>query len=162
MIQVFKLVDPGRVDRVIAFDSLPLPMLTGITRGTANGLSGSWVNYLGVKRNDKTANPFYVLDFRTINRDKEKWQEISNYVRRSTDKNFRLMDNLYDMAKPMAPDSHSSVELEPEDVLIIPVLTEEEEIEEEVIESIKPEPKVVAPVEEVKKRGRPKKEVIPA
>lgn len=160
MLQVFRLVDPGRVDRILAFDSLPESMLKGITKGTANGLPSNWFSYFGIKRNEKDARPFYVLDFRTLNRDKEKWQEISNYVRRSTDKNFRLMDNLYDMAKPMASDSHSSLELEPEDVLVIPVLTEEEEIEEKVIENIKPEK--VAPVEEVKKRGRPKKEAIPA
>lgn len=161
--QVFRLVDPGRVDKVLAFDSLPESMLVGITRGTANGLPTNWTGYLGVKRGDTKAVPFYVLDFRTLNKDKEKWQEISNYVRRSTDKNFRLMDDLYDMAKPMAADSHSSLELEPEDVLVIPVLTEEEEIEETLIKKIeKEEPKQIVAVEPQKKRGRPKKEAIPA
>lgn len=161
MLQVFRLVDPGRVDRVLAFDSLPVSMLTGIKRGPCNGLPSNWYVYLGVKRGDNNTQPFYVLDFRTLNKDKEKWQEINNYVRRSTDKNFRLLDNLYDMAKPMAPDSHSSLELDPDDVLVIPVLTDEEAIEEKVINKVeeierKTDSVLAAPV---KKRGRPKKVV---
>jgi hypothetical protein len=132
-------------------------MVNVITRGTSAGLPSNWLSFLGIKRSDKDARPFYVLDFRTTNRDKEKWQEITNYVRRSTDKNFRLMDNLYDMAKPMASDSHSQLELEPEDVLIIPILTEEEEIEAEI--TAKSEPSIIAEIK--KKRGRPVKESIP-
>jgi hypothetical protein len=150
--QVVKLVDPGRVDRIIAFDSLPESMVSNVRRMSADGFPRAWLDFLGVKKADKVAQPFYILDFRTMNRDKEKWQEITNYVRRSTDKNTRLMDNLYDMAKPLSIDSHSSLELEPEDVPIIPILTEVEEIEEKVIQAVEK-------VEEVKKRGRPKKVV---
>lgn len=158
MIQVFRLVDPGRVDRVIAFDELPESLTRGVTRGTANGLPSSWHSFLGIKRGDAKALPFYVLDFRTLNRDKERWQEIGNYVRRSTDKEVRLLDNLYDMAKPMSTDSYSSLELDPEDVTIIPI------IKEEIVEEI---PRTVVPVKveeivEEKKRGRPKKEVVVA
>lgn len=156
--QVFRLVDPGRVDRVIAFDSLPEIMVSSIKRGTANGLPSNWLGYLGVKKGTN-AEPFYLLDFRTTNREKEKWQEITNYVRRSTDRKFRLMDNLYDMAKPMASDSHSQLELDPEDVLVIPILKEEEIIEEEV-EAVIEKVEGIAP--SLKKRGRPKKETIPA
>lgn len=165
MPQVFRLVDPGRIDRILAFDSLPKEMLVGITRGSAAGLPMNWWNYLEVKKTDKDARPFYILDFRTINRDKEKWQEIGNYVRRSTDKNFRLLDNLYDMAKPMAADSYSSLDLEPEDVVVIPVPTEAERIEENIIAKVvenetqtvtaEPERKTMPVVP--KKRGRPKR-----
>lgn len=169
--QVFRLVDPGRVDRILAFDSLPDSVIYGIKRGTSNGLPSNWLSFLNVKRSDKDAHPFYVLDFRTLNRDREKWQEISNYVRRSTDKNFRLMDNLYDMTKPMAPDSHSSLELEPEDIVVIPVpieIKEEkivnkiEEIEKKT-DAVLEKPTVIPVVEptaiQIKKRGRPRKVV---
>lgn len=163
--QVFRLVDPGRVDRVIAFDSLPEEMLRGIIRGTSNGLSRAWHDYLGVKKGEGTkALPFYVLDFRTINRDKEKWQEITNYVRRSTDKNFRLMDNMYEMAKPMAIDSYSSLDLEPEDVLVVPIIKEEEVlaevVEQKIIQEEKKQDVVISQTNAtIKKRGRPKKEL---
>lgn len=168
MVQVFRLVDPGRVDRVIAFDELPENIMRGITRGSANGLPKSWHDYLGVKKGDDKALPFYVLDFRTLNRDKEKWQEIGNYVRRSTDKEVRLLDNLYDMAKQMSTDSYSSLELDPDDITIIPILREKEEIKP--IEQVKVEPKIEVKKEAnpfenppplVKKRlGRPKKEPV--
>lgn len=152
--QVFRLVDPGRVDKVLAFDSLPEAMLVGIKKGTANGLPLNWRQFLGTKRADMAATPFYVLDFRTLNRDREKWQEIGNYVRRSTDKDFRLLDNLYDMAKPMSTDSYSSLDLEPEDVPVIPIQTTEEEIEEKIIDGTEEV--------EAKKRGRPRKEPLAA
>lgn len=159
--QVFRLVDPGRVDRVIAFDSLPEAMLSNLKRGTINGLPSNWYQYMGVKRGDNGAMPFYVVDFRTINRDKEKWQEIGNYVRRSTHKDFRLLDKLEDMAKPMSVDSYSSLDLEPEDIPVVPIV---KEVEEEEIPKVaaKVIATVIEKVVEVKKRGRPKKEAIPA
>lgn len=182
MIQVFRLVDPGRVDRVIGFDELPNSLTTGVTRGSAVGLPRAWQDYLGVKRGDVRALPFYVLDFRTLNRDKERWQEISNYVRRSTHKDVRLFDNLYEMAKPMSVDSYSSLELDPEDIIVIPIIKEEVEpvktpeiVEAVVKEVVKEVVPVVIPKKEenpfevplqkgepvvIKKRGRPKKEVV--
>lgn len=127
--QVFRLVDPGRIDRIIAFDSLPERMLPGnLVRGSADGLPRAWQDFLGVKRG-QNALPFYVLDFRTINRDKEKWQEIGNYARRCAPRNFRLLDNLYDMAKPMAPDSYSALNLEPEDIIVVPIEKDPDEQE---------------------------------
>lgn len=147
--QVFKLVDPGRVDRIIAFDSLPESMVKNIKRANAIGFPRPWLDFLGVKRGSHDP-VFYVLDFRTINRDKEKFQEIQNYIRRSVDKNFRLMDNIYDMAKQLSIDSYSSLDLEPEDIVVIPVPNESEIIQNELTEELEDEPR---------KRGRPKKEV---
>lgn len=152
--QVFKLVDPGRVDRVIAFDTLPEKMVQGIKKMAAKGFPRAWLDFLGVNKNDETAQPFFILDFRTVNRDREKWQEIQNFVRRSTDKNFRLLDNLYDMAKPLASDSYSSLELEPEDILVIPILTIAEELEEITATPMK--------IEQNKRGPKPKKEIVAA
>lgn len=123
-LQVFRLVDPGRVDRVIAFDKLPEDILHGVRRGPAHGFARHWHKFLGSDPKDKNARPFYILDFKMLNADIEKWQEISQYVRRSTEREVRLLDKLEDMAKPFAPDAYSPVDLEPEDIVVIPLIAE--------------------------------------
>jgi hypothetical protein len=65
--------------------------------------------------------PFAFLIDKELNHDKERWQEIESYVRRNAPKDFRLLDKLADMAKPLAKDVHSELDLEPEDMLIIPL-----------------------------------------
>ena len=112
--QVFRLVVPGRVDKVIAFDSLPERIVKGIRTAAPSGLPRHWREF---------APHFFVLEYIDLNRDIEKWQEITQYVRKAVSLSVRLMDKIEDMAVKMAPDSHAPLELEPEDVpvIIIPV-----------------------------------------
>lgn len=149
--QIFRIVKGGFTDKVIGFDSLPKSMLSGIGKGSIDGFARHWKKWfedvaVDEYRKDGTG-PFYILDYFSVNKDKEKWQEISNYVRRATDKNFRLLDKLEDMAIPMAEDSHKEMTLQPEDIVIVPIVSEDvvNETKEE-----KPEPLV-------KRRGRPGK-----
>lgn len=110
--QVFRLVVPGRVDKVIAFDSLPERLVKGIRTGEPSGLPRHWREF---------APKFFILEYLDLNRDIEKWQEITQYVRKAVSLSVRLMDKMEDMAKKMAPDSHAPIELEPEEVLVIPI-----------------------------------------
>lgn len=157
MKQVFRIVDPGRVDRMIGFEELPERMVKGLKRGAIDGLPRHWKDYLEVSKTDKDPRPFYILEYKTINADKERWQEIGNYVRATTAKEVRLLDRLEDMALPMAPDSYSAMTLEPEDILIIPVPLETQKLK--IVEEAKTE----EPNEPtaLKKRGRPKKVLEP-
>jgi len=118
--QIFKLIKPGVVDSVIGFDALPESLLTGIRRGPINGWPRAWYEFLKVDRANTAANPFYVLDYITRNADKEKWQEVSSFVKRNVDPATRLLDKIEAMAKPVAIDAHSDLNLEPEDVPMIP------------------------------------------
>lgn len=141
--QVFRLVNPGFVDRVIAFDSLPESLLTTVRRAPAAGFPRHWRDFLGVDRNDQTTEPFYTLDYITRNADKEKWSEIVSYVKRTVDPTVRLLDKVEAMAAPLAESSHSDLTLEPEQVPIIPVSTK--------VDHAAPEAEPVA------RRGRPRK-----
>ena len=142
--QVFRLVNGGFVDKMIAFDSLPESILTGIRTKDISGMPrywGKWLEDHGCvrtvfkteteilmdRRMHVTKTPigkepcFYVLDYMDLNADKEKWQEITNFLRRAVDKTVRLMDKIEDMAKKMAPDSYAQLELEPEDIPVIEI-----------------------------------------
>lgn len=110
--QVFRLVQPGVVDRVIAFDELPADLIQGINKREPSGLSRPWRDF---------APMFYTLDYLTTNSDKEKWEKIKSFVRRVVDPSFRLMDKLEDMAAPMAPNAKDAIDLEPEAVPVIPI-----------------------------------------
>lgn len=175
--QVFRLVNGGFVDKMIAFDSLPHRLISGIRSKNCEGLPRYWATWLKEKgsirdvvrtetKKDAQLNYhftytkigdepcMFVLDYKDINNDKEKWQEIVNYVRRTVDKTVRLMDKLEDMAIPMAPDSYVSITLEPEDIPVIPVPAEFIE-HHDPVEIIKPGEELMEPVR--RKPGRPKK-----
>ena len=62
--QVFRLVKPGYVDRVIAFESLPNDLIEGITTNGCNGLHDGWKDLI---------SEFYCLDYLMVNKDKQKW-----------------------------------------------------------------------------------------
>lgn len=183
--QVFRLVNGGFVDKMIAFDSLPKRILAGIRTRDISGMPrywGKWLEDNGCVRdvfktetliaNDRSLHVkktaigkepcFYMLDYTDLNVDKEKWQEISNYVRKAVDTKVRLLDKLEDMAKRMAPDSHAQLDLEPEDIPVIQVPLEEENVSRETPKEsiyLTPENEVA---EAPKRRGRPKKEAVEA
>ena len=171
---VFRLVDGGRVDKMIAFDSLPKRLLTGIKKKDLDGYPRYWKAWLKdnnsvhkvkrwnpeMEKFDEVSETFtYMLDYKLINEDTQKWQAITNYVRKAVDLSVRLMDKIEDMAIPVAKDATSELSIEPEMVPIIPIPLEAGERE--------PAPKIIVPesvaVEaEPKRRGRPKKEVVEA
>lgn len=146
--QTFRLIQGGKVDKLIAFKNLPKSLLTGVRKRDLRGLPRHW---------DMTGDFHYILDFKDINQDIERWQEISGHVRRTIDPSVRLLDKLEDMAVPMAPDCHVGVTLEPEQIPVfeLPIqLKEEKEV-----------PTLILPGEEAvskPKKGRPKKEAIAA
>lgn len=150
--QVFRLVQTGHVDKVIAFDELPKRLLDGIEMRSPDGLPRHWKAFIGTheKRipSSMEKNPitgamekltfppevgpfFYVLEYKDINKDKDRWQEINAFVRRAVDMKFRLKDKLEDMALPFAPDAMSEIKLEPENLeeegAIIPIPIEFQE-----------------------------------
>lgn len=159
---VFRLVNPGRVDKMIAFDTLPKRLCSGIKTKDLKGYPRYWRTWLKehdavhtVKRwntqelkHDEVEETFtYVLDM-MVNEDKEKWQAITNYVRKAVDLSVRLMDKMDDMAIPLAKDSYTEINIEPEQVPVIPVPLE-------LIKGVQELPQIVEV--EKKKPGRPKK-----
>lgn len=163
--QVFRLVEPGRVDRIIAFDELPKRLLTGVRKGTIEGFARHWWEFFKIDKTAKDPKPFYFLEHTMLNSDKERWQEICNYVRSATDKKVRLLDKIEEMAIPMAPDSYSQITVEPEDITdhaLIPIQAEEEEVVKPVKVEKKEEPLINTETITVvkKKAGRPKKHLV--
>lgn len=138
--QVLRLM--GMPDRVIAFDSLPEDLVQGLEMRAAAGTAfRPWRDWMGKKKRVTKISPerdpftnqirvfepiveedyyFYIVD-ETLNHDMEKWEAISDYVRRNAPKDFRLKDRIEDMALPLAPDVRSDVTLEPEQVVVIPL-----------------------------------------
>lgn len=135
--QVLRLVQTGWVDKVIAFDELPKRLLNGVEMRAPDGLPRHWKTFLGqserltpdtaeinpITRQElkipgvKEVGPFfYVLYYREINKDMERWQEISGFVRRVVSLQFRLLDKLEDMALPLSTDAAGELKLEPEDL----------------------------------------------
>lgn len=150
--QVFRLVETGRPDRLIAFDELPKRLVDGLEMRPPDGLPRHWRTFIGgherylpgsLEKNPVTGKVemvgeerliapfFYVLYYKEINKDKERWAEICGFVRRVVSLQFRLMDNIADMSIPMAPDSASEMKVEPEDLeengAIIPIPVEFQE-----------------------------------
>lgn len=138
--QIFKLVDGGHVDKVIGFDTLPNELMKGVRYRVADGFPKHWktwlkdvgsmgdfyVNYNDPENKDKIVKSekykepvFFVLDYKMVNRDKERWQEIVNFVRRNCDPSIRLLDKFEDMAKSLAASASNQLELEPEEVPVI-------------------------------------------
>ena len=186
--QVFRLVSGGFPDRMIAFRSLPDSVLKNVRTRSIDGMPRYWGKWLIEnecvrdvfktetevlmdRRLHITKTPiakepcFYVLDYVDLNADKEKWQEICNFLRRTVDKTVRLMDKIEDMAKKMAPDCHAQLDLEPEDILVIeiPVEAQERDVPRGTKEPT--EEYMTATGDNVqgeKKRGRPKKVAVEA
>lgn len=185
--QVFRLVNGGFVDRLIAFDSLPERLVRNIKTRDISGMPRYWAKWmmengsvrqvfkiqekmsenrtLQVSKAPIGNEPcFYVLEYKDVNADREKWEEICNYVRRTVETKVRLMDRIEDMAKKMAPDSHAQLEIEPEDIPVIEVPSEAVEATNQD-EPIKENEEFLTPngeVAQAKKRGRPKKVAVEA
>ena len=172
--QVFRLVCQGIPDKVIAFDQLPERMLNGVTRGDPTGLPRAWKAILGegtritpgIKERDPFTHTvteipaivekgpfFYVLDYMELNADKEKWAEISAFVRKVVDPKFRLPEKLEDFALPMAASPNSELTLEPEDVDEKACVTIPEEFQEKGVEAALPKNAVQDVVYERLKHG---------
>lgn len=176
---VFRLINPGYVDKMIAFDSLPDRLLQGIRTKDLEGYPRYWKVWLKqngalhtVKRWNEETRQYeekeetftFMLDS-LINEDKQKWQAITNYIRKAVDLSVRLMDKIDDMALPVAKDSHSELSLEPEQVPVIPVPLELAH-EAEPARIIRPkeaeEEEMPLAAEAPRKRGRPKKVTVEA
>jgi hypothetical protein len=150
--QVFRLVETGKPDKLIAFDELPKRLLEGVEMRSPDGLPRHWKSFLGehekytpgaLEKNQFTGKVekigearekgpyFFVLYFKEINKDKDRWQEICSFVRRVVHLQFRLLDKIEDMAIPMAIDSASELNVEPEHLeeggAIIPIPPEHQE-----------------------------------
>lgn len=156
MRQVFRLMDMP--DRVIAFDELPEDLLVGLEMCDCSKLPKDWREFIGIR--EKTTRippdrdpltgqirtyvpitqkaPYAYLIDRELNNDKERWQEIESYVRRNAPREFRLLDKIADMAKPMARDAHSELDLEADQVLVIPIMKAEAETPQQATVTIAP------------------------
>jgi hypothetical protein len=136
---VFRLVNGGTVDKIIAFDTLPKRLTNGLRTKPMDGFPRFWHRWLIENKSTQTVSLVnketgikadheqpctYLLEYKVVNADIEKWQEITNYVRKAVDLSVRLMDKIEDMAKPFAKDSTSELALEPEEVPIIPIPSE--------------------------------------
>lgn len=163
--QVIRLIESGYVDKIIAFDELPKRMLAGVPTKSLAGFPKYWSTWMREngseheverwnpvsKSKDKFMETFtYVLDYKDINNDKEKWSEINTYVRRVVDLSVRLKDKLEDMAAPLAADSYTELTLDVEDIPVIKINTEAPKVEEKEA--------LAGP----KRRGRPKKVAVEA
>lgn len=152
MIQFFRLVGP-HVDRVIAFDELPERLLVGIRHRECDGLPRQWFEkgcnkktihierQAPLRTEDKTIYFHYLLEYIRVNADKEKWEEITNFVRKTVDTKVRLMDKMEQMALLMAPSFKDAITLEPEDVLekaLIPIPFEFQEKIVPITEAVSP------------------------
>ncbi len=179
MAQCFKLVNAGFVDKVIVFDELPDKLLQGVRTRGAEGFPRSWAKWLAsigsvrdVMKTETTVHPdrqitfkytpigkepcFFVLDYQDINADKESWRQISDYLRQHCGEKVRLKEKIEDMAVVLAPNAHVALDVEPEDIPVIPLPSD---IKEEVKEDA-----TIAEGEQIviRKRGRPRKEVVEA
>jgi len=152
--QVFRLM--GMPDKVIGFDSLPESMVKDFEMINAAGFPRHWKEWLGTKNRTikiapekdnftgqmrtfepikETDSYFYIVDS-MLNPCMEKWKDVLDYVKVNVKKDFVLRENIEEMAKPLAADKLSGVTLEPEDVVIIPLVDKtkiEPEVEKEEI-----------------------------
>ena len=116
--QTVRLIKTGFPDKYIAFDELPERMLKNVTTMPLTGFPRAW---------KESADSHYYLDYIMNNKDKEKWQEICSFCMRAVDPSFRLMDKIESMAIPAAKDCHTEIEIQPEDVPVIPILFKHQE-----------------------------------
>lgn len=143
MMQVFRLW--GAPDSVIGFNELPERLVEGLEMIRADGFPRHWKEFLGKRKRyiqippekdlltgnvrrfapiEEEDSYFFGIDG-MIQPQVEKWQEICDYVRQHVPKDFRLLERIEDMAKPLAPDKLQGISLEPEDVPVIPLPKEE-------------------------------------
>jgi hypothetical protein len=185
--QCVKLVNGGFVDKVIVFDELPERLIKNIQTREVSGFPRSWAKWLisigsvrDVVRTETTLTPdstykhsdgrfyfrytpigkepcFYVLQYTDVNADKETWRAIGEYLRMNVGPSVRLKEKIEDMAIALAPDSKTAIDIEPEEIPVIPVPNESVAPEKELVEHGE---QIL--VEEHKKRGRPKKVAVGA
>lgn len=185
--QAIKLVNAGFVDKVIVFDTLPDRLMQGIKTRDLAGFPRSWAKWLSsigstrkvFSTSTEKRGPgdyvyshteigkepcFFVLEYLDINADKEIWRAIGEFLRMNCGPEVRLKEKVEDMALALAPNSTTSLSVEPEDIPVIIV-------SEVRIETVAPEREIIqhgetilvedtAPVQ--KKRGRPKKVAVEA
>lgn len=139
MKQVLRLM--GMPDKMIAFDELPEDLLKDLEMQDEKSLPRYWREWIGNRKrvvNIKSyvdpmtrqlikcaplveEGPFtWTVDWE-INAQKDAWSQICSYVRQNVANDFRLLDRLEDMAKPLAPNVSEQITLEPEDIIIIPI-----------------------------------------
>lgn len=182
--QCFKLVNGGFVDKVIVFDSLPERFLKNVRTREAAGFPRAWAKWLAsigsmrpvyktetsvdLARNwtfKKTAigmEPcFFVLDYTDTNADKQAWREICEHIRMNVGPEVRLKEKIEDMALHLAADPTKALEVEPEQVPVIPVPAEVA-VEPELHDLVKPEETIIVQETARKKPGRPKKVAVEA
>lgn len=184
MSQCFKLVNGGLVDKVIVFDSLPERLYKNAATRACDGFPKAWARWLGeigstrtvfqtettvdLARNWKyTHTPvgkepcFFVLQYTDINADKEMWRAICEHLRLNVGPEVRLKEKIEEMARPLAANATQPLEIEPEDVPVIPV-PEEKVKEVSHQELVKPGETIFVEEAAPKKRGRPKKVTVEA
>lgn len=182
--QAFKLVNGGYVDRVIVFDSLPERLYKNVRTRACEGFPRSWAKWLSeigslrpVIRTETTVDLarnwtfkhtpigmepcFFVLDYTDINADKESWRNICDYLKANCGPEVRLKEKVHDMALPLAGDCYKPLEVEPEDIPVIP-LPKEVIAEPSYQELVKPGETIIVQEEAPKRRGRPKKVAVEA
>lgn len=146
--EVFRFM--GMPDKVLAFDSLPENLLKGFELCRADGFPRHWKEWLGKKKKITKVSPekdlltgnvryydpiveedsyFYLVDW-NLNQNDEQWKEVCNYVKKMAPKDFRLTDDLTELAKPLANNKTDGVSLEPEDVIVIPLVKESQTLTE--------------------------------
>jgi hypothetical protein len=182
--QVFRLVNQGSVDKMIAFDSLPESLLSGIRTRDISGMPRYWGRWLTengctrkVFKTETEVLPdrdlrisktpigdeacFYILDYITLNADREKWEAICDFLRRNVDPQIRLKDRIENDALPMAKDSYSELSLDPEDIKVIKVNADsvEEKDDKSIVQQTETFMTPTGDSVVAKKRGRPKKAV---
>lgn|SRR3990167_5226964 len=110
--QIVKLVENGKQDRMIGFDELPAKLLKDLKKDPLTRYPRGW---------EKHADSTYELFFKDINRDIERWAEIASFCRRTVDPSFRLMDKLEDMAVAVANNQTEDIRIYPDHLKIIPI-----------------------------------------
>lgn len=115
--QIFKIVVMGTVDRFLAFDELPEDLLKGITVTQPNGFPRAFKRFV----DEEAYGKLYTLEIYDKNQDKETWKKVTDFVTRAVDVKVRLADRIEDMAKPCAKDCTAQIDIEPEDIQVIPI-----------------------------------------
>ncbi len=177
--QCFKLVNGGFVDKVIVFDSLPERLYKNVPTRTVDGFPKAWARWLGeigstrvVFKTETTVDLarnwtykytpvgrepcFFVLQYTDLNADKEAWKLICDHLRATVGPEVRLKEKIEDMALALASNSTNPLELEPEDIPVIPV-PHGTIAEDSPRDLVKPGETILVEETAPKKRGRPKK-----
>lgn len=184
MSQCFKLVNGGFVDKVIVFDELPERLTKNVRTREAAGFPRAWAKWLASIGSMRTVlktetsvdlarnwtfkhtpigmEPcFFVLDYQDINADKETWRQICEFLRMSVGPEVRLKEKIEEMALALAANPTMPLEVEPEDVPVIPV--PRETVDKPILSPlIGAQETIIVKETAPKKRGRPKKVAVEA